>query len=243
LALSSASGILQRMSMEISEEDFVDLKCPYCGEMNSFPAADSRVIRECLNCLNTLMMPEPGQTVGRKLPLPFDTPRIRLRQFKDDDWKDLMKFGIEDETEATSWLNSTVQARLTDLQHTFYLAVEMRSTGQLIACIGLKFTDGEFNQIWISSGTLPKYCGVSAELYAREVALRFCFEGLQVHRAIAECAGEDSELIQGLTKLGMRQEAEFIKSERNDAGEWRNVVWFAMLEDEYLSRSKPGFSS
>ena len=231
------------MSLEISEEDFIDLKCPYCGEMNSFPAADKRVVRECLNCLDTLMMPKAGETVCQKLPLPFDTPKIRLRQFKDGDWKDLIELGFDDETEATSWLKTASQTRLTDLQHTFFLAVEMRSTGKLNNWVGLKFTDSEFNQIWISSGNLPKGRGVSAEQDAHEAALDFCFKGLRVHRAVACRRGEDSESLGVFAKSGMRREAEFVKSERNEAGEWCNVVWFAMLEDEYLSRSKTGIST
>ena len=221
--------------MEISENDFVDLKCPYCGEMNSFPAADLRVVRECVNCLNALMMPEPGETTGRKLPLLFETRNVRLRQFKDDDWKELMDFGFE-ESEATSWLGTASQARLTDLANTFYLAVETRSDGKLIDCVGLRFTDAEFNQIAISTGNLPKTRGVSAELDAQQVALAFCFEALRVHRAVSRCVGNDTESLEVLTKSGMRKEAEFIKGERNEANEWRNVVWFAMLDDEYSGR-------
>lgn len=225
------------MSMEISEEDFIDFKCPYCGEMNSFPASDKRVVRECVNCLNAMMMPEPGGTTARKLPLPFETPNIRLRQFKDADWKELMEFGFDDESDAGSWIETTSQTRLTDPTKTFYLAVETRSDGKLIDCAGLKFTDAECNQIVISSGNLPKTRGASAELDAQMAALAFCFEALSVHRAASRCVGDDTESVEVLTKCGMRQEAEFIKSERNDAGEWRNVVWFAMLEDEYRGKT------
>jgi RimJ/RimL family protein N-acetyltransferase len=231
------------MSMEISEADFIDFKCPYCGEMNSFPAADARVVRECVNCLGPVMMPEAGETIGRKLSLPFDTPRTRLRQFNDSDWKELMGFGFKDEIEATSWLKTASQRRLTDLQSTFYLAVETRSSGKLIGCIGLKFIDAEFNQIWISAGDLPKSGGVSAEVDAHEAGLGFCFEGLRVHRAVAWCPGEDSDSLEVFTKSGMRREAEFVKSERNEAGEWRNVVSFAMLEEEYRSGNKTSVSS
>jgi RimJ/RimL family protein N-acetyltransferase len=226
------------MSMEINEDDFVDLKCPYCDEMNSFPSSDLRVVRECVNCLNALMMPKPGETAGRKLPLPFDTSEIRLRQFKDDDWKDLKEFGFDDETEATSWLETASQVRLTDLTNTFNLAVETRSDGKLIDCVGLKFTDAEFNQIAIFSGNLPKTRGVSTEMAAQLAALAFCFDALHVHRAVSRCVGDDTDSLEVLAKCGMRKEAEFIKSERNEANEWRNVVWFAMLADEYLSRCK-----
>lgn len=201
--------------------------------MNSFPASNSGVVRECVNCLNAVLMPEAGGTMGRKLPLPFETPNIRLRQFEDDDWKDLMEFAFKDEADATDWLNNVSKARLTDLSQTFYLAVEMRATKKISCSIGLRFADPDFDRIIISSDNFPKSRRASADSDACEAALGFCFQGLHVHRAVASCPGEDSESLQVLTKSGMRREAEFIKSERNEVGQWRNVVWFAMLAEEY----------
>jgi RimJ/RimL family protein N-acetyltransferase len=228
--------------LELPEESFVDFKCPYCGELNSFPAATSGVVRECVNCQDAFLVPEGEETIGRKLPLPFETPSVRLRRFKDGDWKDLLELGFKDEIQATDWLNEVSKVRPTDLRQAFYLAAEMKATGKIRGYIGVKFVDAEFEQIAISSDN-PEGRGMVEELEAHKAALSFCFEGLRVHRVVARCPGEDLELRQLMTKSGMRQEAEFIRSERNEVGQWRDVVWFAMLEEEYFSNYKAMLSS
>ena len=72
------------------------------------------------------------------------------------------------------------------------------------------------------------------ELEALDAVLDFCFHDLKLHRVITQCDANDSRRRQLLNDLGMRQEAEFVKHHLVGS-EWVSVVWFAMLEEEYLS--------
>ena len=122
-----------------AEQPFVDFKCPYCGTTLSFPQESSPLAQECLNCLEVVIVPQAGQSVGGKLPIPITTPRLVLRRFRPEDWKDLMEFLVEGElprfrpTEApmeeqvSRWLQEDSRTRLTQPYQSLCLGVVLQS--------------------------------------------------------------------------------------------------------------------
>jgi RimJ/RimL family protein N-acetyltransferase len=221
------------MDFEIVGEDFLDFKCLYCGALNSFPASAAGLARECVNCLEILLVPKKDGDAGRKLPLPFESSGFRLRTFEAGDWKDLLEYQFEDEDEATGWIHTISTPRSTETRPPFYLAVEPRDAHKVVGTLGFRFLDTSFNQAELSldSNTGTNLPGL--ELEALEAALDFCFQELNLHRVITQCRAENAEQRRLLKELGMRQEAEFVKH-TYVAGEWISVVWFAMLEEEYF---------
>jgi RimJ/RimL family protein N-acetyltransferase len=226
------------MNSEITGEDFLDFKCPYCGALNSFPTSAARLARECMNCLETFLVPESSEGAARRLPLPVEGSRLRLRRFEPGDWKDLLEFQFEDEDEATGWLHSISQARLTEVRQPFYLAVQVRDTGKVIGSLSWTFTDPSLNQMEISVTAGKAESLPSWELEAFETALDFCFQELHLHRVYAQCDRDDSDSRRLFMEAGLRQEAEFVKNHFVD-GEWQTTLWFAMLEEEYFSEPSP----
>jgi RimJ/RimL family protein N-acetyltransferase len=226
------------MDSEIIGEDFLDFKCPYCGTLNSFPTSAAGLARECVNCLDILLVPATDGEPGRALPLPIETSRIRLRKFEPTDWKDLLEYQFEEEDDATSWLHAISSARSTEQRTPFYLAIEARDAGKVIGTLGFMFTDAAFNQLELTFSSNKAASPPGVELEALEAALDFCFKELNLHRVVMQCATDDSECRKLLTELGMRQEAEFMKH-RFIQGEWLSTNWFAMLEEEYF-KEQPG---
>jgi ribosomal-protein-alanine N-acetyltransferase len=226
------------MDPEIAGEDFLDFKCPYCGALNSFPTSAACLARECMNCLETFLVPETAESAARRLPLPVEAARLRLRRFEPGDWKDLLEFEFDDEDDATGWLHKISQARFTEIRQPFYLAVQARDTGKVIGSLGLMFPDPALDQMEISltAGKAESLAGW--ELEAFEAALDFCFQELHLHRVYAQCKRDDSESRRIYQEAGMRQEAEFVKNYFVD-GEWQTTLWFAMLAEEYFSESSP----
>jgi RimJ/RimL family protein N-acetyltransferase len=226
------------MNAETTGEDFLDFKCPYCGALNSFPTSAARLARECMNCMETLVVPSKDGEPARGLPLPIESSRLRLRRFEPSDWKDLLEFEFDDEDDATSWLHQISQARLTEIRRPFYLAVEARDAGKVIGSLSLMFTDPALNQMEISltggkTDSLPDW-----KFESFETAFDFCFQELGLHRVYAQCQQDDSESRRLYQEAGMRQEAEFVKNHFVE-GEWRTTLWFAMLAEEYFSESSP----
>jgi RimJ/RimL family protein N-acetyltransferase len=220
------------MITESADEQFLDFKCPYCGEMNSFPQDCSGHVRECVNCMESLIVPGTGNPSGKKIPLPITTPQLVLRRLDAGDWKDLLGFMFDDEEEATRWLENDRKVKLTTADQTFTLGIQVRNSGKIIGCVGLKFTDFEFLEAMISadSSSNDQYKDFVREAIA--AVLGFYFKDLRLHRVIARTGGTDDKDCQLFEAVGMRREGEFVKSYRA-AGKWLNTIWFAMLDEEY----------
>lgn len=186
-----------------------------------------------MNCLEGFIVPAKDGGPALKFPLPYETPKIRLRRFEPTDWKGLLEFEFDDEDKATSWLYEISNARPTDLSKTFWLAIESFNSEKVIGSVGLDFTDAEFNQvrIYLSAGTLAKASKLIPSAY--RAALGFCFEKLQVHRVAASCNGQELETRESLIQSGLRQEAEFVK-DQYVSDNWVSTFWFAMLEEEFF---------
>lgn len=226
------------MNFETAGEDFLDFKCPYCGALNSFATSAAGLARECLNCMETFLVPMKEGESARRLPLPVETSRFRLRRFEPSDWKDLLEFMFDDEDDATGWLLNLSEARLMEVRKIFPLAVEAKDTGKVIGSFGLMFSDLWLNQMEISL-TLGKPEALPGwETEAFDAALKFCFVELHLHRVFAQCAREDAQSIRIYQAAGMRQEAEFVKNHFVN-GEWRSTLWFAMLAEKYFSEPSP----
>jgi RimJ/RimL family protein N-acetyltransferase len=217
----------------ITEESFVDFKCPYCGEPVSFPHAEAGLLRECPSCMEGLLVPADGSETGGKIPVPITAPRLVLRRFQPGDWKGLLELMPEaGEDYVLNWLENDRQVRLTTPEHTFYLGVELREGGKLSGYLSLRFTEAERRQALVDARWNPSLERADLTLEAMDALLGFCFEGLKLHRVTATCDTEDAASRRLYEELGMRREAEFIKDKFVE-GRWASSVWYAALEEDY----------
>jgi RimJ/RimL family protein N-acetyltransferase len=230
------------MDSEFVGEDYLDFKCPHCGALNSFPTSAAKLVRECMNCGDLLIVPAKDDEESRKLTLDIAGRRVRLRPLVAPDWRDLLEFQFDDEDEATGWIPKSGTMRTGELREPFYLAVEVSETHKVVGTVGFRFLDALFNQVEVTliSNTAANLPGL--ELDALQAVLAFCFREINLHRVISQCGASESERRKVLGELGMRQEAEFVKQWFID-GEWVSTVWFAMLEEEYLRREANGSKS
>lgn len=221
------------MSTDFTGENFLDFKCPHCGELNSFPQDCIGLVRECVNCMENLIVPEADSEFGKKIPLPINSARLVLRRFEPGDGDDLLKFMFDNEQDVSHWLENDSKVKLTTPDRIFSLAVQVRG-GRVIGSVGLRFTDFGSREIEISTDVnqTDQFKDFAAEAVA--AALGFCFRDLKLHRVIARCGHNDTGACQLFETAGMRREGEFIKNHFAD-GEWLNTIWFAMLDEEYPS--------
>ena len=81
----------------ITEESFIDFKCPYCGGSVSFPRESAGSVQACPDCIESLIVPDDGSEMGRAIPLPINTARLALRRFAAGDWKGLQELLSDEE--------------------------------------------------------------------------------------------------------------------------------------------------
>jgi RimJ/RimL family protein N-acetyltransferase len=136
------------------------------------------------------------------------------------------------EEQVIQWLEADTAVKLTTPDAAFDLAIQLQAGGKVIGYVSLNFIDGLRQQagiiIVVSRGFQRQGFGTEAV----NAMLRFCFEGISLHRVIASFDSRNGSARRLFEKAGMRREGEFLK-DRFLNGEWIDTVWLAMLSDEY----------
>jgi RimJ/RimL family protein N-acetyltransferase len=226
-----------------AEDQFIDFKCPCCGEQVSFPATATGSVQECFNCTEPIIVPANGGE-GRKIPLPITTARLTLRKFRGADWKDLLQlfsddeffaaapFKLDGEEQIARWLEQDAVVKLTSPGVPFILAVQTNENPKVIGCLSLNFSDAERLQavlyIVIHRAFQRKEFGTEAALGA----LGFCFKGISLHRVQGFCDSTNAAACQLFEKAGMRREGKFVNSHKV-GNQWANTMAYAILREEF----------
>ncbi|MFF5096836.1 MULTISPECIES: GNAT family N-acetyltransferase [Actinosynnema] len=114
------------------------------------------------------------------------------------------------------------------------LAVEL--DGEVVGEAVLKWLSEEHRQGEIGYVLHPDHHGRGIAVEASEALLRLAFEGLGLHRVIAQCDPRNTASWRVMEKLGMRREAHLRHCEVFK-GEWGDVYTYALLEDEWSASS------
>jgi RimJ/RimL family protein N-acetyltransferase len=175
---------------------------------------------------------------------PIETDRLRLRDFREEDWRAVheyasdpevvryLPFGPNTEGETRSFIASAIAYQFEKPRRHFELAVIQKETERLVGACGFRFTsprDKEASMGYIFRRT------VWGEGYATEAAramLAFGFDQLGAHRVFATCAPENVASIRVLKRIGMRREGK-LRENMLVQGEWRNSFLYAILEREW----------
>ena len=234
----------------ITEESFIDFKCPYCSEPVSFPQESAGFVQACPNCTQSLIVPDDGSDVGHEIPLPITTPRLVLRRLAPGDWKDLLELMADeeffryqegvplDEDGVLRWLESDAHVKFTTPDQPLFLAIQLQDGGKLIGYLTLTFTDPQRLQVTFSIGLNRGFQRKGYAQEAVEALLGFCFSDLKLHRIAGWCDSRNTAACRLLEKIGFRREGEFVKN-RHVHGEWTNSIWYALLAEECAEDKSP----
>ena len=207
----------------ITEESFIDFKCPYCDGPVSFPEPCRGTLQECPGCSESLLVPADGSGVGGQPPLPLTTARLVLRRLGAPDWKDLLELMSDEELyryvegrplgeeEILRWLDNDLHVKLTTPGQPFFLGMEVRDGGKLAGYVSLSFTDAQRLQMGLNLflNRSHQRQGLAAEAVA--ALLGFCFAGIHLHRVTASCDSRHTAAGRLFEKAGLRREGEFVK--------------------------------
>jgi [ribosomal protein S5]-alanine N-acetyltransferase len=232
----------------ITEESFIDFKCPHCGTGVSFPQDTAGFVQACPDCYESLIVPDDGSQIGKSIPLPINTSRLTIRRFAPGDWKDLMELMADEELfrytegrpleeeEILRWLESDNHIKLTTPNQTFCLAIEEKEQAKLIGYIALMITDPHRLQARVNVYLNHNFQRKGFALEALQALLGFCFEGIKLHRVSAACDSRNTAACRLFDRAGLRREGEFLRDNLLH-GEWVNTVWYAALAEEHGGKS------
>jgi len=227
----------------ITEESFIDFKCPHCGTGVSFPQENAGFVQACPDCFESLIVPDDGSEVGKSIPLPIKTSRLAIRRFAPGDWKDLMELTADEEVfrytegrpleeeEILHWLESDNHIKLTTPNQPFCLAIEEKEKTKLIGYIALMITDLHRLQARVNVYLNRNFQRKGFASEALEALLGFCFQGINLHRVSASCDSRNTAACRLFEKVGLRREGEFLKDSLLH-GEWVDTVHYAALAED-----------
>lgn len=114
----------------------------------------------------------------------------------------------------------------------YQLGIVRESDKQLIGDCGLHVLESEPQQAEIGIALSPAYQGQGYATEAMRALLEYFFVSLGKHRVIGSVDPRNANSIKLLQRVGMRQEAHFVKS-LWFRGEWVDDLIFAMLDVEW----------
>jgi RimJ/RimL family protein N-acetyltransferase len=176
---------------------------------------------------------------------PITTPRLLLRPITDADLDPMLTYRGDPEVcrylpfepmtpEAlrARLVGDWARHELTDAAQSLTLGVEERGTGRLVGDVVLFF-----HSVAHAAGEIGYVLHPHAQGrgYAHEAAaalLALAFDGLGLHRVVARLDARNGASARLATRLGLRQEAHFVRNEMFK-GEWSDELVFAMLADEW----------
>jgi RimJ/RimL family protein N-acetyltransferase len=233
-------------ALELSESSFTDFNCPYCQTLLSFPKTEAGTLRQCPNCLDSMIVPNRAGTPAERIIFPIRTERLVLRRFQTLDAKDLADLLSNPDIlryidwkpmtldDAEEWIARQSGFRFPHPNEYCHFIIEAIPAGKVVGLVTFWFLHDEFD---LAQFEVLIHPDVQRKGYAAEAIrglLTYVFSGLRVRRIIAECDARNGSARGLLLKAGFRQESECIK-DRLQKGQWVNTVGFAMLREEYKS--------
>lgn len=228
----------------LTEENFIDFKCPHCGDAISFPQNFTGQAQACPICDQDVIVIKDEEGKGLKLPFPMELSTIILRRLSIEDWKDVMEiFGEEEfytisgghpfgEEEMIRWLESEQTIRLSTPGQMFYLGIQSIENNRLIGITSMRFIDDRRLQADLAVKIIPAFQRKGFATEALSALLHFCFDKIHLHRAVATCDSQSIASWRLLDTVGMRREGECVK-DCFENGKWRNTLFYALLREEY----------
>ena len=176
---------------------------------------------------------------------PIETERLSLRPFVASDLDVLhwmqslpeivryLSWEPRTRTEVAKLLEERArQTRLAAEGDRLPLAVTLRSDGDLIGDVHLKWSSVEHRQGEIGFVFLPEYRGRGYGREAARAVLTLGFDELGLHRITGRCDARNLRSAQLMERLGMRREAHLRENEFFK-GEWADQCIHAMLAAEW----------
>jgi RimJ/RimL family protein N-acetyltransferase len=183
------------------------------------------------------------------LSLPIETDRLTIRRYLETDYGDLLKLQSNDDvtrfllydSKTPEQVRESLAGRLADVPmdrdgQALTLAVILRETGQHVGEVSLFVQNVAHQGGEIGFVFHPDFHGHGYAAEASVEILRLGFEELGMHRIIGRLDATNTASATLLKRLGMRQEAHFVRNEFLK-GRWTDEAVFAMLADEWVKRS------
>ncbi|WP_153914343.1 GNAT family N-acetyltransferase [Shewanella sp. TC10] len=177
------------------------------------------------------------------------TQRLSIRAFEAGDLAAFTKYRADPQiAQYQSWTDYSLeqaQAMFEQMDYQqfgesglwFQLAIADNQTNQLMGDIALHFIDKQQIEIGFTIAQDYQQQGIAYE--AVSAVIEYLFNSLNKHRIVATTDAENLASMALLLKLGFRKEGHYLQN-IFFKGRWGDECFFAMLNSEYMTKSKEG---
>ena len=179
--------------------------------------------------------------------LTLQTARLNLRDFREEDWRDVheygsdlevvkyMPFGPNTEEDTKAFINRVLGNQKEKPRIVYNFALVNKQENKLIgACaVTIKSTDKREGEIGYILNRRYWNRGYMTEA-ARKV-VDFGFQQLGLHRVIATCDPANTGSYRIMEKVGMQKEG-YLREHKLFKGVWRDFLLYSILEKEWVNR-------
>ena len=173
------------------------------------------------------------------------TPRLTLREFREDDWSSALVWESDPEVArhrgddvntdpevARSNIARAIAYQSAPPRTRFVLAVVPTGAERPIGWVMLKITDSANREAEIGWTIARAWQGRGYATEGARALLGFAFGDLGLHRVVAMAHAENAASERVMRKLGMRREGCFVEQEWAK-GAWWDIVLYAILDREW----------
>jgi RimJ/RimL family protein N-acetyltransferase len=187
------------------------------------------------------------------IPFTFDTPirteRLTLRPMTTDDTDAVFAYQSRDDVCKYLLFSPRTREKVAEKVAAYSIATALEKDGDFLQIAldldGRLIGDSYFTIASVENerGEIgwtmhPDFTGKGYATEAARAVLALAFEALGLHRVFAELDPRNDASIAMCKRLGMREEAYFVK-DLAFKGEWADTGIYAILADEWRSRSTP----
>lgn len=175
------------------------------------------------------------------------TERLTIRDFIEDDWRDIVETRTQEEVaryelwDTTTWAErEKVVERIREQRAlTFdmlgkYVEFAVVLGKKAIGSVGVKRLSDTHKDAEVGWVFDARYWGQGYATEATRALMDWGFYNLELHRITAVCDARNTGSYKLMERLGMRREAHHVKSFFSK-GEWTDDLVYAVLKGEWLS--------
>lgn len=180
----------------------------------------------------------------------FETERLILRDFVDEDWPAVLAYQSDprylrvygltgrNREEVQAFVSLFLAQQEEQPRYKYQLAITLKDSNRLIGNCGLRKEAPDSQVADIGYELSPDYWGngYASEAIGRLVA--FGFERLGLRRVWARTTADNQASRRVLEKLGLRLEGR-MRSHERIAGKWVDRLIYGMLADEWFTTRPP----
>lgn len=172
------------------------------------------------------------------------TDRLFLREYFEDDWRDVLAYQSDDRyLQFYTWKERTQEDAREFVQQfinwerevprtKFQLAVVMPMENRVVGSVGLRMDKFGSKKAEMGYELHPDYWGKGLITEAAAAILDFGFNTLTLHRVFAQTIADNAASVQVLKRLGMQQEG-CLRENEWFKGSYRDTLIYGILASEW----------